>query len=351
MQVIKSVSLFYTEGSSDKVYHTQLCETNGGFVVNFQYGRRNSTLQSGTKTTEPVPKEKAEKTFEKLVNEKMAKGYTPKESGEVFSTQEFSAKKSDIVAQLLNAIEENEVESYLNNDDFIAQEKYNGERRFVVCKDGQVTGVNRKGLEVQLPSKISDQFTQDMVVDGEIIGDNIYLFDILSFNGKDLKNKTLTERLKVLNSLKFKSNVSIVATSVSGKEKRDLLAKVKSENGEGVVFKNKSGLYVGGKPTAKGSNNLKFKFYKTATFLVANLTKNKRSVGLVVLDGNKEVEVGKVTILPNFPVPAVGSLVEVQYLYAYKGGAVYQPVYLGERTDLEKTDASISQLVYKNEEE
>lgn len=70
-------------------------------------------------------------------------------------------------------------------------------------------------------------------------------------------------------------------------------------------------------------------------------------MGLTVLDQNTEVEVGKVTIPPNFPVPAVGALVEVRYLYANKGGAVYQPVYLGERSDLDRESATIDQLEYK----
>jgi bifunctional non-homologous end joining protein LigD len=50
------------------------------------------------------------------------------------------------------------------------------------------------------------------------------------------------------------------------------------------------------------------------------------------------VEVGKVTILPNFPVPKVGTLVEVKYLYRHVHGALYQPIYLGERDDIDQAD-------------
>ena len=43
---IKSVALFYHEGSSDKVYNVQLVEESAGScTVNFQYGRRGATLQ------------------------------------------------------------------------------------------------------------------------------------------------------------------------------------------------------------------------------------------------------------------------------------------------------------------
>ena len=59
----QSISLYYREGNSDKVYHVQLVEVEGGCVVNFQYGRRGSTLQTGTKTATPVTRYEAEKTF------------------------------------------------------------------------------------------------------------------------------------------------------------------------------------------------------------------------------------------------------------------------------------------------
>ena len=46
----EKISLYYQSGNSDKVYHVQLEESDGLYVVNFQYGRRGSTLNTGTKT-------------------------------------------------------------------------------------------------------------------------------------------------------------------------------------------------------------------------------------------------------------------------------------------------------------
>lgn len=34
---IKQISLYYKDGSSDKVYHAQIEEKDGGYLVNFQY--------------------------------------------------------------------------------------------------------------------------------------------------------------------------------------------------------------------------------------------------------------------------------------------------------------------------
>ena len=70
------ITLSYREGSSDKVYQASI-EPNGGlFVVNFAYGRRGSTLTTGTKTQNPVDHDSARNIYDKLVREKKAKGYT-----------------------------------------------------------------------------------------------------------------------------------------------------------------------------------------------------------------------------------------------------------------------------------
>jgi len=50
--------------------------------------------------------------------------------------------------------------------------------------------------------------------------------------------------------------------------------------------------------------------------------------------------VGNVTIPSNHEVPQVGDIVEVRYLYYFRGGSLYQPVYLGKRSDLEKSDVN-----------
>jgi bifunctional non-homologous end joining protein LigD len=65
----KSINLYYQDANSDKVYQAQVEPSGNGFVVNFQFGRRGSTLQSGTKTNEPVSHADAMKIYNRLVNE------------------------------------------------------------------------------------------------------------------------------------------------------------------------------------------------------------------------------------------------------------------------------------------
>jgi predicted DNA-binding WGR domain protein len=75
LKLVKQVKLFFQEGTSDKVYEIDLCESGDGFIVNFRYGRRGAALKDGTKTIFPVALAEAEKVFAALEQEKRKKGY------------------------------------------------------------------------------------------------------------------------------------------------------------------------------------------------------------------------------------------------------------------------------------
>ena len=348
---MKSISLFYQEGSSDKVYNIQLEDSGIGFIVNFQYGRRGNSLQAGTKTPTPVSLDEAVKIYDKLEREKRAKGYEGYEDdvkkNDFSGVNIVSSKEVIFLPQLLNMIDD--VEEFINNDEFIAQEKKDGQRRLVVSElKGAIFGLNKKGTSVPLPRMIIQSINNNCILDGEIIGDKLFVFDLLSFEGQDLKNRSYEERIMRLNIMTFGENIEVVETAFTTAEKRKLFNRLKAENKEGIVFKKKNAPHKPGRP-ASGGDQLKFKFYNTATFIVDNITKGKRSVGLKLISGQELVKIGKVTIPPNHQIPEIGALVEVRYLYAFEGGCIFQPVYLGLREDSDLTDATIEQLVYKPE--
>ena len=49
---MKQITLYYREGSSDKVYQASIDPTDDGCIVRFAYGRRGTTMQTGKKKTE-----------------------------------------------------------------------------------------------------------------------------------------------------------------------------------------------------------------------------------------------------------------------------------------------------------
>jgi bifunctional non-homologous end joining protein LigD len=97
----------------------------------------------------------------------------------------------------------------------------------------------------------------------------------------------------------------------------------------------------------------KYKFLADASCRVKEGRPGKRSVGLELLDENGQwVSVGNVTIgSPKIPLPLPGQVIDVIYLYAHRGGALYQPIFNGVRDDINENDCAMSQLKYKAEEE
>ena len=48
--------------------------------------------------------------------------------------------------------------------------------------------------------------------------------------------------------------------------------------------------------------------------------------------------------------PPLGSIAEIKYLYAYRGGCLYQPAFKELRDDVDVSECTTSQLKYKSEE-
>jgi bifunctional non-homologous end joining protein LigD len=345
------ITLYYREGSSDKVYQAVIEPKDGGYVVNFAYGRRGATLTTGTKTQAPVSYDEAKTIYERLVREKTAKGYTPGADGTPY--QHSDKQASGVLPQLLNAIDEEQLEALLGDLLHIMQEKHDGRRLMLRKLTHTVTGINKLGVVTGFPAIIAEEFQvaeADFLIDGEIVGEEYYAFDLLELDGEDLRGRTYQERYLHLMNLLASFNhrhISLVESAYLPSHKRELFDQLKSANREGVVFKRGDAIYTAGRPNS-GGPQLKLKFHETASFIVTKVN-GKRSVSLMVFDGDKVVPVGNVTIPPNHEVPQVGAIVEARYLYAYRGGSIFQPMYLGVRDDIRAEECTVSQLKYKAE--
>ena len=339
-------ALYYREGSSDKEYHIYIEAKDNGFVVNFAFGKRGAALSIGTKTNSPTTLEAATKIYEKLVSEKKAKGYTPSTDGKAFAMTEKAGEVSGLLPQMLNSIDETEVQRYLEDDTWVMEEKYDGRRLMVRVTSGTVEGANRKGLLVSLPKEIEDTLKvgPDCVLDGELIGAKLYVFDVLSYGSEDLAEKDYLWRVQARNAIRFaaKAAVDNVETYVGTEAKATAYRRLQGQNREGVVFKRADAPYRIGRPNVGGSQ-VKFKFYATCSAVVTAVNA-QRSVALAL----ENTSVGNVTIPSNFELPQVGDVVEVRYLYYNPNGALYQSVYLGVRDDIDASECVMSQLKHKS---
>jgi bifunctional non-homologous end joining protein LigD len=352
---MESITLYYREGPSDKVYQASLQPKDSGHVVNFAYGRRGSTFSTGTKTQSPVDYRQAKSIYDKLIKEKVAKGYKPGTDSPQYQNDIESKQHSGIQCQLLNPVTEDHVEDLIHDREFWMQEKKDG-RRLIIKKEGaNITGINRLGLNVALPQSIVESaanYRGDFMIDGEAIGDTLHAFDLLFMGGEDIRTERYAERylhlMNVLASFQHR-HIELVETHFRPAEKQSQFHHFKEAGREGVVFKHIDAPYTPGRPNA-GGTQFKHKFYETASFIVTKLNV-QRSVSLILFDGAKVVNAGNVTIPPNTNIPTAGSVIECRYLYAFKeSGSIYQPVYLGTRTDIRGDECTTAQLKYKNAE-
>ena len=362
MKAIAQTSLYYLEGSSNKEYHAEIVSIAEGNVVNFRYGRRGGALTTGTKTAKPVDFALAKKIYDKLVKEKTSKGYTPDISGTSYQGTENAGLKTGFMPQLLNPINKQEVIRLIEDDRWIAQEKMDGERRAAHADTSCVMGINRRGLSVSLPQPIANELqsiaarTGEILVDGEIIGNILHVFDLHIYKGQRIHTQSFLERMRLATESLVGCNfLKVVPVAITTDQKRDLWNRVQLAHGEGLVFKLKDSQVIPGRPST-GGDWLKFKFTASASCVVMQVNSGKRSVKLGLLDiepfdsnSNPWLSVGNVTIPQNHDVPATGDIVEVEYLYAYQGGSLFQPVYRGKRTDLNTNACILGQLKFKPE--
>lgn len=379
--ITKKADLEYREGSSDKVYHVWIENVGANHFVKFKYGRRGSTLMAGTKIG-PTHAAKAVEVYNKIVSEKTGKGYKPipgtkKPMGPPTSTipkfkplssslppgsttaKRTTEKRFITSPQLLNPMSEKLLHDLIRSDKWVLQEKHDGKRMILMhTPNNKVAAWNKLGKDIEPPEEYCSALQKfkgyHFIIDGEACGPVFYVFDILQLESIDCGPLILEERLANLGMLMRSVDqdvIRMVATAETVQEKKSLLRELKERNAEGVVAKDLMSVYRSGRP-ASGGAALKFKFVESASCKVMKIN-DKRSVevGLYIETkitggGTKLVSVGNVTIPVNHEVPKVGDLVEVQYLYAYKGGSLYQPVYKGVRDDA--TVDSIKALKYKS---
>jgi bifunctional non-homologous end joining protein LigD len=253
------ITLYYREGSSDKLYQASIEPQGDLFVVNFAYGRRGSTMNTGTKSQTPVDYDSAKSIYDKLVREKRAKGYTEGPDGTPYQHREKEDRVTGLLPQLLNPIDEMEAKRLIEDPAWAMQEKFDG-RRVLVRKTGaEIHGINRKGLLIGLPSPVvvgAHKITGDFILDGECVGDVLYAFDLLEWDGEDYRVHPYQHRfIKLFNLVNRPdiTHIEFVETATEPADKERLFRQLQAGKKEGVVFKRLDAPYIPGRPNSGGT--------------------------------------------------------------------------------------------------
>jgi bifunctional non-homologous end joining protein LigD len=354
----EKISLYCKNATSNKEYHLQLVAEDVLFMVYAQNGPRGGTLTLRKKTPKPTTYALAKKQYDKTMREKLGDGYTTGADGVAYLGTPMEERFSGIVPQLLNAITEAEVAQYLADPAYVLQEKHDGHHKLARQSEEETIGINKKGLVTGLPEPVltavqSLGLKAISTLDGELMGSVMVVFDVLEYEGVDLRAQPYSVRLEYLEKIKDilrKSGVDgmyVTYTARTEADKRKLYAALQENGLEGGVFKRLDAPYTPGKPNS-GGPQLKRPFTQRDSFIVLSVHATKRSIGLgITNDTGKLVPIGNSLVPTNYDMPLVGDVVDVEYKHVFIGGNVYQPCYKGKRLDVDAAECVTRRLRYK----
>lgn len=241
----------------------------------------------------------------------------------------------------------------LADDEWWAEPKLDGERRMVRVTPTRITGLSKQGTTASLSKSVAGQFASfeaTFVLDGELVGDTLHVFDMPCGFGVDRapysRRREALEHLFTLGrtELGWDDTALRLVPRYHGDDKALLWAAVLANNGEGLIFKKSSSLY---QPGTRSRQWIKWKNTHPVTCIAVGFNVNgKQNIALAMLDENgNEVPVGEVSRLTgDGPRVKLRSVIDVTALYSTDSNRLYQPVKARLRPDLTERDATINQL-------
>jgi ATP-dependent DNA ligase len=266
-----------------------------------------------------------------------------------------------------------EVESLIEDDAWIFEQKFDGTRGLCVVNENGVWWPAANGVGKLSHTAATQHFATldpilsklmegtefgEIVLDGEIMIETgeYHVWDIVFWKDGNVlivspMYSDFETRRKLLESLYKRlppdGPVKLVRQAVGSKEKLDLWNAVKVGGGEGVMAKRLDSNYDLGK---RVKHSVKLKFVKTADVIVLEVNRPDLKHGNFVLgvyDEDSEYGhvlcIGSCSAIGKDPDVKVGDVIEVAYLY-WTGESMYQPRMVRVRDDKLPTACLISQF-------
>jgi hypothetical protein len=317
-RIVESVSLHYTDGGrSDKVYNIHIEEVGPNqYDVTGYNGKRGGTLTPRKQNTAPVSLSEARQLFANLEHAKVNHRNTPyvvlsrngtttpATSQPSTPSPTTSPESTGFVANHPKKVSEHDAIKLLNNDDYFAEQKCDGEFMSVLYRHNKVLASNKRGNGIPVPPKISTAIRQlahaasceTLGVAGEYLNSTLHIFTVWEKNGtslmplpqhlrvavKEKLQEALTEHLTG-STTKHSTPLKFVYTAKTQADKTVLYETIKANDGEGVVFKHH-----------ESDVSFKYKLYETTEVLLeANC---KRSAECFAYHDGTLTSLGSVTI-------------------------------------------------------
>lgn len=249
------------------------------------------------------------------------------------------------------------------DDGVVFEQKLDGHRVMLVSPGGDAEPIaltrNGQPYTKGLPKKVRDwRFPEgnaygDMILDGELVGDTYWVFDMPRSVANNETTPFNVRRYALEQVFEFLTHncsaMRLVPQAKTTEAKQALAAEAQAHNFEGLVAKRKDSPYRAGGRTGEW---LKLKFVSTADCIVTAVRDDgKESVALGLYDGQGVVDVGRASLIGKEKRGdiAVGDVVEVNYLY-FTGTRIYQPRIVRKRTDKPMHECTVDQMKHVNKE-
>jgi len=248
------------------------------------------------------------------------------------------------------SVEPADVERYLADDAWVAEQKMDGVRLLVhVDEDGvRFLGANGNAVTFAAAAQHFDRLRALLVgcpvavIDGELLIETgeFHAFDLPYCRNVVEPSDPLWQRRAALRTLAKHLGLGLVAQAQGRPAKAALWAAVVSGNQEGIVVKREDAPYPVGR---RSSEILKVKVTKTIDCVVVARDTGGKNATLAVYRDGVLVEVGACSMIGK-PDAQVGSVVEVVCLYATTGLRLYQPRLLRLRPDKSPEACEMAQV-------
>ena len=260
-----------------------------------------------------------------------------------------------IKAELLQDAPDDLIKRLVLDSHWVFQEKHNGDRRLIekqgnVIRDYNRNGLKGKGLPPSVMNAIKNHPMYQFIIDGELVGNTFFVFDILYYGGQVTADKPYSYRESLYHaSFDDAGCIVPVKSARTSEEKIALIKKLKEERAEGFVAKDTRADY---RPSENNQRwNYRYKFVKDLDAVVIGYStkmvdgKMRDSVRLGCYDEHGVLHdiCGATKKLGLDLRP--GTVVILRYLYGTKTLDVVQPRIMDVRKDKAPHECTLSQIV------
>lgn len=251
-----------------------------------------------------------------------------------------------IYPELLQDASDMMVQKLMLDDNYVWQEKHNGDRRIVskeilssgevIVRDWNRSASRGKGLTSEIVEILKKHPLHQFVIDCEWIStqNKLYVFDALHVGDVNLVNERYRMRLESVHAFfdGFHKSIIPIESAFTPEAKLALYERLRNEFAEGFVMKDLNAPYRESGPTGNNRHNWRYKFIKTLDAVVIGdsqerdekgMLKNSVRLGLYMPNGFLK-DICGVTKKSGF-VLKPGDVVQIIYLYGSGELDVIQP--------------------------